>query len=127
MGSDLIERVNLYKPARMGGTKMLIAANAYLTVHKQRNIGFWQPTETDAQSFVKTEVQPAIRDCKPWDAMLLDSREGSKSNTLGIKQFLASSSHYRGGATANNFRRIAAKHWAQKHGSIQAKTYFKNL
>ncbi|MEP5625872.1 MAG: phage terminase large subunit family protein, partial [Hyphomicrobiales bacterium] len=104
MGSDAIERVNLFKPARMGGTKMLVAANAYMTAHKRRNVGFYQPTQTDSESFVKTEIEPSIRDCEPWSKLLLDSREGSKSNTQSIKKFLGSTSHYKGGHSANNFR-----------------------
>lgn len=105
-GNDAIERVAFQKPARFGATKMQVAANAYFTAHKRRNVGYWQPTQSDSDGFVKTELNPSIRDCKPWRDALIDKREESPKNTLSIKQFLGSTSHYRGGSSANNFRRL---------------------
>lgn len=105
-GSDSIEKIDFFKPARFGGTKMLVIANAYFTAHKRRNVGFYQPTQSDSDGFVKTEIEPSIRDCKPWNDLLVDKRDGSKNNTQSTKLFLGSTSHYRGGHSANNFRRL---------------------
>jgi phage terminase large subunit GpA-like protein len=106
MGNDSIEKVVFYKPARFGGTKLLIAAHAYFTVHKRRNVGFWQPTQNDIATFTKTEIDTAIRDCEPWSALLIDKRTNSDKNNLSTKMFMGSSAHYRGGHSANNFRRL---------------------
>lgn len=105
-GNDAIEKVDFYKPARFGGTKMLVAANAYFIAHKKRNVGFYQPTKSDSDSFVKTEIEPSIRDCEVWRELLIDDREGSTKNTQSLKQFKGAIAHYKGGHAANSFRRI---------------------
>lgn len=59
-GSDAIEKVDFFKPTRFGGTKMDIAAMFYYIAHKKRNICFFQPTKSDSDEFVKSEIQPSI-------------------------------------------------------------------
>lgn len=105
-GSDAIERVDFFKSARFGGTKMLVGVHAYLTAHKRRNIGFYQPTASDALSFVKSEVETSIRDCEPWHGALLNHADKSSQNTLSYKAFRGCNAYYLGAHSPNSFRRL---------------------
>ena len=105
-GSDAIERVDFFKSARFGGTKMLVGAHAYLSAHKRRNIGFYQPTAADALSFVKSEIETSIRDCQPWHDALLSHADKSSNNTLSYKAFRGCNAFYLGAHSPNSFRRL---------------------
>lgn len=106
LGSDAIEKVDFFKSARFGGTKMLIGAMAYLVAHKRRNIGLFQPTKGDSSEFVKNEINPAIRDCDIWRSRLLTESDKSPLNTLDFKAFMGCNAYFRGGHSANSFRRL---------------------
>ena len=106
MGSDAIEKVDFFKSARFGGTKMLIGTAAFLIAHKSRNLAMFQPTKGDSDDFVKDEINPAIRDCEPWRARLISDKDKSSLNTLGFKAFMGCNTYYRGGHSANSFRRL---------------------
>jgi Bacteriophage tail assembly protein len=54
--------VNVVKSARVGYSKMLLGVYAYFIEHKQRNTLIWLPTDGDAENFMKTHVEPTIRD-----------------------------------------------------------------
>ena len=60
--NDDIEVVVFRKSARVGYTKMLVAAIAYFAHHKPRNQAVWQPTDDDADEFVKVELDTMLRD-----------------------------------------------------------------
>lgn len=105
-GNDAIERVDFFKSARFGGTKMLVGTHAYLSAYKRRNIGFYQPKAADAESFVKTEIDPSIRDCQPWNDALLSHAVKSSNNTLSYKAFRGCNAFYLGAHSPNNFRRL---------------------
>ncbi len=62
MGSDYIRIVNVIKSARVGYSKMLLGVIAYFIEHKQRNELLWLPTDGDADNFMKSHVEPTIRD-----------------------------------------------------------------
>lgn len=62
MGSDDIREVNLIKSARVGYSKMLLGVISYFIQHKQRNGLIWQPTDSDAENFMKSHIEPTIRD-----------------------------------------------------------------
>ena len=106
MGNDAIEKVDFFKSARFGGTKMLVIAGAYNVVHKGRNTCFYQPTKSDSDDFVKGEVDPAIRDCGPWGDLLISKSDKSPKNTLSYKAFKGCNLHFRGGHSPNSFRRL---------------------
>ena len=106
MGNDAIEKVDFFKPARFGGTKMMVGAHAYLTTHKRRNLGFYQPTASDALSFVKSEIEPSIRDCELWHGALISTADKSMHNTLSYKAFRGCNSYYLGAHSSNSFRRL---------------------
>ena len=63
-----IREVDFMKSARVGYTKMLLAAIAYFIEHKRRNQALWQPTDGDSDEFVKTELETMLRD---WPGTLL--------------------------------------------------------
>ncbi|HEJ7174550.1 TPA: phage terminase large subunit family protein [Serratia marcescens] len=105
MGSDYIRVVNVIKSARVGYSKMLLAVFAYFTEHKQRNQLLFLPTETDAENFMKSHVEPTIREVpvllslSPWYG------KKHRDNTLTMKRY----SHGKifwclGGKSAKNYR-----------------------
>lgn len=106
IGHDEIEEVIWQKPARVGYTKIILAAHGYFAHHKKRNQCIWQPTDEDADDYVKTEVDTMLRDV---DAMreVFAGAAKDKSNTLRQKKFLGSLLHIRGGKAAKNYRRLS--------------------
>lgn len=107
IGDDDIEEVTFRKSARVGYTKMILAAIAYFAEHKKRNQAIWQPTDEDSDEFVKTELEPMIRDVPAVAAVFPTFTMRHKTNTLRQKMFLASVLHLRGGKAAKNYRRLS--------------------
>lgn len=105
-GNDAIEKVDFFKPTRFGGTKMDIAAMFYFIAHKKRNICFFQPTKADSDEFVKSEIQPSIRDCKIVYDNLLDHSDKSSKNTLSYKAFHGCNTFYKGGHSPTSYERM---------------------
>jgi len=105
MGNDEIRTVNVVKSARLGYTKMLLAAAGYLLEHKKRNILTFSPTDTDAESFMKTHLEtmvrdvPVVLDLAPWHGMK------HRDNTLSAKRFANGKQVFvHGGKAARNYR-----------------------
>jgi phage terminase large subunit GpA-like protein len=107
MGNDVVEEVVLRKSARVGYTKMLLAAIAYFAEHKRRNQAIWQPTDEDSDEFVKTELEPMIRDVPAMMQIFPGYGMRSKDNTLRQKKFIGCVLHMRGGRAAKNYRRLS--------------------
>lgn len=107
MGNDAVEEVVLRKSARVGYTKMLLAALAYFAEHKGRNQAVWQPTDEDSDEFVKTELEPMIRDVPAMLEIFPGFGMRSKDNTLRQKKFRGCVLHMRGGKAAKNYRRLS--------------------
>lgn len=105
-GNDSIEKVDFFKPTRFGGTKMDIAAMFYFIAHKRRNVCFYQPTDKDRDEFVKSEIQPAIRDCPEVYEKQLSKSDKSSDNTLSYKAFRGCNSFYKGGHTPKSYERM---------------------
>lgn len=99
---DRIEEVTIRKAKRVGYTKTLLAFIAYNAAHRRRKQALWQPTDDDRDSFVKSEVDPMLRDVAAMGPVLL----GGKEDTLKLKQFLGSVLHTLGGKAARAYRRI---------------------
>lgn len=106
MGHDDIEEVDVQKSARVGYTKMLMAATGYFTHHKRRNVAIWQPTDEDRDQFVKTEIEPMLRDVACMAEIFNDSAK-NKNNTLKQKTLRGCILHTLGGKAAKNYRRIS--------------------
>jgi len=104
---DDIREVIWRKPARVGATKIILAAILYNAQHKRRNQALWQPTDDDRDEFVKTELEPALRDVPAMQSVFPAFLRRDKDNTLQAKKFLGSILHLKGGKAAKNYRRIS--------------------
>lgn len=100
--NDDIEEVTVRKAKRVGYTKTLLAFIAYNAAHRRRKQALWQPTDDDRDSFVKTEVEPMLRDVEVLRPVLVPGKE----DTIKLKTFLGSVLHLLGGKAARAYRRI---------------------
>ena len=107
MGNDDVQEVDLRKSARIGYTKMLLAATGYLIEHKKRNVGIWREDDDRAAKFTTLELDNAIRDCKPWSAILPDIGKKTEKNNAEFKQFIGATLHVRGGHAAGGYRELS--------------------
>jgi phage terminase large subunit GpA-like protein len=108
MGSDDIELVAIMKCRRAGFTKMFMAGIGYFLHQKRRNIGCFQPTDSDRDRFSRVEIDTAIRDCPALSELMLcsiDSR--SKNNTTEYKAFRGCALNLKGGKSPKNFRAMS--------------------
>ena len=106
-GNDDIVECNVRKSARVGYTKMVLAAIGYFAEHKRRNQALWQPTDEDAEDFVKSEVDTMLRDVKVMRKVLPTFLSRHRDNTLRQKRFIGSMLRIRGGKAAKNYRRFS--------------------
>ena len=107
ISNDDIYEVDLKKSARVGYTKIILAAQAYCAEHKRRNQAVWQPTDDDAVAYVKTELDPMLRDIPTMRGVFPAYLARHKDNTLDQKKFIGSMLHIKGGKAAKNYRRIS--------------------
>ncbi|MBS3958274.1 MAG: phage terminase large subunit family protein [Xanthomonadaceae bacterium] len=107
ISNDDIAEINLVKSARVGYTKMLLAAIGYFAEHKRRNQALWQPTDDDAEDFVKSELDPMLRDVAVMRTVLPAYMARHRDNTLQQKRFIGSILRVKGGKAAKNYRRIS--------------------
>ena len=106
MGDDHIEEITVRKSARVGYTKMLLAAIGYFAQHKRRNQCVWQPTDADSDEFCKAEIEPMLRDVRVMQTVLPKLTQKNKGNTLSMKKFLGSLLFMKGGTSSGNYRRM---------------------
>lgn len=105
MGNDQLRTVNLIKSARVGYTKMLLGVAAYFIEHKARNILLFQPTDTAAEDFMKSHVEPTLRDVPCLKTLSPWLGRKHRDNTLTIKRFSSGVGFWcLGGAAAKNYR-----------------------
>ncbi|EIN9679635.1 phage terminase large subunit family protein, partial [Escherichia coli] len=105
MGSDYVREVNVVKSARVGYSKMLLGVYAYFIEHKQRNTLIWLPTDGDAENFMKTHVEPTIRDIPSLLALAPWYGKKHRDNTLTMKRFSNGRGFWcLGGKAAKNYR-----------------------
>lgn len=107
VGNDEVRAVDVKKSARIGYTKIVLAGITYFAEHKRRNQALWQPTDDDRDEFVKTELDPVLRDMTAMHAVFPALGSRHKDNTLLQKKFRGSMLHLRGGKAAKNYRRIS--------------------
>lgn len=107
ISNDDIRAIDFKKSARVGYTKMLLAAVGYFAEHKRRNQALWQPTDGDSDEFVKTELDTMLRDVKVMRKAMPAHISRHKDNTLAQKKFLGCLLHTRGGTAARAYRRIS--------------------
>ena len=105
MGNDYIREVNVVKSARVGYSKMLLGVYAYFIQHKQRNSLIWLPTDGDAENFMKSHVEPTIRDIPSLLALAPWYGKKHRDNTLSMKRFSNGRGFWcLGGKAAKNYR-----------------------
>jgi phage terminase large subunit GpA-like protein len=107
ISNDDIRFIDFMKSARVGYTKILLAAIGYFAEHKRRNQALWQPTDGDNDEFVKTELDTMLRDVKVMSKAMPAHMARHKDNTLAQKKFLGCLLHTRGGTAARAYRRIS--------------------
>lgn len=108
ISNDDIYEVDFKKSARVGYTKIILAAMGYFAEHKRRNQTIWQPTDDDAEDFVKSELEPMLRDVDVMKSVFPSYLSRHKDNTLQQKKFIGSITRVRGGKSAKNYRRFSA-------------------
>lgn len=100
---DDLEEVTVRKSKRTGFTKALLATVAYNLAHRRRKVALWMPTDDDRDSFVKSEVDPLIRDMPALRAVALTGHD----DTMRMKSFLGGAVlHLLGGKASRAYRRI---------------------
>ncbi|EMO1702113.1 phage terminase large subunit family protein [Salmonella enterica] len=105
MGYELIRVVNLIKSARVGYTKMLLGVEGYFIEHKSRNSLLFQPTDSSAEDFMKSHVEPTIRDVPVLLELVPWFGRKHRDNTLTLKRFSSGVGFWcLGGAAAKNYR-----------------------
>ncbi|WP_234262268.1 phage terminase large subunit family protein [Klebsiella aerogenes] len=105
MGNDEIRIVNFIKSARVGYTKMLLAVMAYFVEHKTRNCLMFQPTDADAENFMKSHVEPTIREVAVLKSLAPWYGKKNRDNTLSMKRFSHGIGLWcLGGKAAKNYR-----------------------
>jgi terminase, large subunit len=102
--NDAIEEVTVIKAKRVGYTKTLLAFIAYNAAHRRRKQALWQPTDDDRDSFVKSEVDPMLRDVAVMQSVKVQGKHAE--DTMKFKSFLGSVLHILGGKAARAYRRI---------------------
>lgn len=107
IGNDAIREVDWQKSARVGNTKIMLAALGYFAQHRRRNQALWQPTDDDRDEFCKAELDPMLRDVEIMREVLPSYLARHKDNTLHAKKFIGSMLYLRGGKAAKNYRRIS--------------------
>lgn len=106
MSNDEVEEFWMIKPTRIGYTKLILAAMGYFAEHKHRNQTVWQPSDSDAKDFCKTEIDTMLRDVPIMETVFPMYKQRHKDNTLNKKMFLGSILNILGGTAAKNYRRI---------------------
>lgn len=104
MGHDDIESVTLRKSARVGYSKMLLAAVGYYAQHKRRNQLIYRPTDGDATKWVKSDLDVMLRDVGVMSEVFPEFLRRSKSNTLEQKILVDTHIFVQGGKSAANYR-----------------------
>ncbi|AYN26714.1 phage terminase large subunit family protein [Buttiauxella sp. 3AFRM03] len=105
MGNDGIRTVNFIKSARVGYTKMLLAAMAYFVEYKTCNCLMFQPTDADAENFMKSHVEPTIREVPALKLLAPWYGRKHRDNTLSMKRFSHGMGLWcLGGKAAKNYR-----------------------
>lgn len=109
MGNDEIRTINVIKSARVGYSKMLLAASAYQVEHKRRNILVLLPADGSAAGFMKSQIEtmvrdvPVVRKLAHWFGI-----KNHRDSTLDCKRFSHGKQLWcRGGAAAKNYRELS--------------------
>src|SRR5579872_6903951 len=101
-----IERITWMKSARVGATKVMMAALAYHMTHDPCSLMIVQPTIEDAEGFSKDEVVPMLRDVPALRGM---GGGRDTSNTMRMKSFPGGKLLMEGANSGRGFRRVSVR------------------
>ena len=106
MNSDEFYEVVWRKSSRMGASKMICATLLQAAVQKKFNAIIYQPDDDSSDKFVKSEIDPMLRDCPSLQPLKM--KDSKKFDSLQLKVFNGSMWHLMGGATPKNYRARSA-------------------
>lgn len=106
MTNDAIKMVSVRKSARLGYTKVLVAALLYMTEHKKRSSVVYQPIDDESDGFVSDEIDPAIAEMEVIQAVFPDWNKNNERNNISRKQTTNAVIDFRGASSPGNFRRL---------------------
>lgn len=104
-------KVTIMKSARVGYTKMIVAAIGYHSDYDPCSILVLQPTEDDAKGFSTEEIQPMFRDAPSLRGKLRGSRDDGRSNRQTMLKMNTGGGTLTiaGAKSPRNFRRITVR------------------
>ena len=105
MGADEPRVVSIQKGAKIGYTKMLCALSGYLLEFRRRNVCFFQPTDTDAKFFSKSEIDSMIREVAVLSDLSAASENRKRDDTLMLKRLGNKLLYVLGATSPARFRR----------------------
>lgn len=106
MTNDAIRLMAIKKSARLGYTKMVVAALFYFAEHKKRSGVFYQPVDDESDSFVADEIDPVIAEMPVIQRIFPDYASKNENNNLSKKAMIGSTWDFRGATSPGNFRRL---------------------
>lgn len=106
MTNDSIRLLAIKKSARLGYTKMMVAALLYLAEHKKRSAVVYQPVDDESDAFVVDEVDPVIAEMPVIQRVFPDWNVKSEHNKVSKKVMIGSILDFRGATSPGNFRRL---------------------
>lgn len=106
MTNDAIKIVSVRKSARLGYTKILVAALFYTTQHKRRSSVVYQPIDDESDGFVSDEIDPAIAEMDVMKEIFPDWDASNERNNVSRKEMTGAIIDFRGANSPGNFRRL---------------------
>ena len=106
MTNDRCREFGIQKSARLGYTKVLVAAKLYMGEHKKRSSVVYQPIDDEAEGFVVDEVDPVIAEMPIIKAIFPSWDRKSEKNNNKKKVMQGVIIDYRGANAPGNFRRL---------------------
>lgn len=108
MCNDAIRTVNVVKSARLGYTKMLLAAEGYLIEHKKRNVFHLAADDKAAARYMKSQFEAGIRDIPIWAKLAPWLGRKHRDSSILSKLFANGKQFYcHGGRAAANYRELS--------------------
>ena len=90
MTNDSIRLLGIKKSARLGYTKMMVAALLYLAEHKKRSAVVYQPVDDESDEFVIDEVDSVIAEMPIIQKIFPDWAVKSENNKVSKKVMVGS-------------------------------------
>lgn len=121
MTNDRCREFGIQKSARLGYTKVLVAAMLYMAEHKKRSSVVFQPIDDEADGFVVDEVDPVIAEMKVIKAIFPEWEKKNEKNNLKKKVMKGVIIDFRGGDAAWHrlMSRITLFSWRKSDGLLE--------